>query len=48
MDGKDIICQGVAGMGKTAVFVLSVLHQLEENPKPASCLVLCNTRELAQ
>lgn len=34
-------------MGKTAVFILSILHQIEENPKPVSALILCNTRELA-
>ena len=34
-------------MGKTAVFILAVLHQLEEEPLPASALILCNTRELA-
>jgi ATP-dependent RNA helicase UAP56/SUB2 len=34
-------------MGKTAVFVLTTLHQLEEAPKPLSVLVLCHTRELA-
>ncbi len=34
-------------MGKTAVFILSCLHQLDENPKPVSVLILCNTRELA-
>ena len=34
-------------MGKTAVFVLSVLQQLLENPKPISALVICHTRELA-
>jgi ATP-dependent RNA helicase UAP56/SUB2 len=34
-------------MGKTAVFVISILQQLEENPKPNSALILCNTRELA-
>lgn len=34
-------------MGKTAVFVLCTLHQLEENPKPLSVLVMCHTRELA-
>lgn len=48
--GRDIICQAVAGMGKTAVFVLAILHQLDgsdEQLKPASALVLCNTRELA-
>ena len=35
-------------MGKTAVFVFSILHQIDsEDPKPASALILCNTRELA-
>lgn len=47
MQGRDVVCQAVSGMGKTAVFILSVLHQLEENPKPSSALVMCNTRELA-
>lgn len=45
--GRDIICQAVSGMGKTAVFVISILQQLDENPKPNSALILCNTRELA-
>mmetsp|Transcript_65820 Transcript_65820/g.184016 ORF Transcript_65820/g.184016 Transcript_65820/m.184016 type:complete len:427 (-) Transcript_65820:274-1554(-) len=46
--GGDIICQAKSGMGKTAVFVLATLHQLnvEEGDK-VSCLVLCHTRELA-
>lgn len=34
-------------MGKTAVFVLTTLQQLEEDPKPVSVLVMCHTRELA-
>ena len=45
--GSDIICQAKSGMGKTAVFVLSVLHQLSGPPKPVSVLVLAHTRELA-
>lgn len=45
--GTDVICQAKSGMGKTAVFVLSVLQQLDLNPSPASALVLCYTRELA-
>lgn len=45
--GRDVICQAVSGMGKTAVFVISILQQLNEDPKPNSALVLCNTRELA-
>jgi ATP-dependent RNA helicase UAP56/SUB2 len=45
--GKDLICQANSGMGKTAVFVLSVLHQLDLEGSPFQCLVLCHTRELA-
>lgn len=45
--GTDVICQAKSGMGKTAVFVLTVLHQLESAPGQVSCLVLCHTRELA-
>jgi ATP-dependent RNA helicase UAP56/SUB2 len=47
MAGRDVICQAVAGMGKTAVFILSILHQIENNPKPVTALILCNVRELA-
>jgi len=47
--GNDILCQAKSGMGKTAVFVLSVLHLLEpeEKPRHIRCLVLCHARELA-
>ena len=47
MIGVDILCQAKSGMGKTAVFVLTILNQLPENPKPCSALVLCHNRELA-
>eukprot|EP01094_Clydonella_sp_ATCC50884_P010632 TRINITY_DN2038_c0_g3_i2.p1 TRINITY_DN2038_c0_g3~~TRINITY_DN2038_c0_g3_i2.p1 ORF type:complete len:443 (-),score=216.29 TRINITY_DN2038_c0_g3_i2:263-1543(-) len=47
--GVDVLCQAKSGMGKTAVFVLSVLQQLDaaEKEKEVSTLVLCHTRELA-
>eukprot|EP01133_Synstelium_polycarpum_P013743 gene13743-16210_t len=45
--GHDIICQAKSGMGKTAVFVLSVLQQIEANPTGVAALILCHTRELA-
>lgn len=45
--GNDIICQAKSGMGKTAVFVLSTLQQLEPVEGEAHILVLCHTRELA-
>ncbi len=47
MMGVDILCQAKSGMGKTAVFVLTILHQLPENPKPVSAIILCHNRELA-
>ena len=54
----DIICQAKSGMGKTAVFVLATLHQLnistgddangDDKPKSnVQVLVMCHTRELA-
>ena len=47
MMGVDILCQAKSGMGKTAVFVLTTLQQLPENPKPISAIILCHNRELA-
>ena len=43
----DIICQAKSGMGKTAVFVLATLQQLEQVDGQVSVLVMCHTRELA-
>merc|ERR1719247_3842131 len=45
--GTDILCQAKSGMGKTAVFVLSSLQQLEASEKAVKVLVICHTRELA-
>jgi ATP-dependent RNA helicase UAP56/SUB2 len=49
--GTDVLCQAKSGMGKTAVFVLATLQQLDVKPdeKPAgpSVVVMCHTRELA-
>lgn len=45
--GSDVICQAKSGMGKTAVFVLSVLQQIDQAQNKTCCLVLCHTRELA-
>lgn len=47
MLGSDILCQAKSGLGKTAVFVLTTLHQVEPVPGEASILVMCHTRELA-
>jgi len=45
--GEDVICQAKSGMGKTAVFVLAVLQQLEPKEGEVQALVMCHTRELA-
>ncbi|KAF0302600.1 Spliceosome RNA helicase Ddx39b [Amphibalanus amphitrite] len=45
--GMDILCQAKSGMGKTAVFVLACLQQLEMVDDQVSVLVMCHTRELA-
>jgi superfamily II DNA/RNA helicase len=43
----DVICQAKSGMGKTAVFVLTVLQQLEPEEGKVGAIILCHTRELA-
>lgn len=45
--GMDILCQAKSGMGKTAVFVLATLQQLEPFENHVYGLVMCHTRELA-
>jgi len=45
--GMDILGQAKSGMGKTAVFVLATLQQLDPVEGQVSCLVMCHTRELA-
>ncbi|XP_068623496.1 ATP-dependent RNA helicase WM6 [Battus philenor] len=45
--GMDILCQAKSGMGKTAVFVLATLQQIEPSENHVYVLVMCHTRELA-
>lgn len=47
--GQDVLCQAKSGMGKTAVFVISILQQLQvkDGDSDVQSLVLCHTRELA-
>lgn len=47
MLNTDVLCSAKSGHGKTAVFVLTTLHQLEPVPGECSVLVMCHTRELA-
>lgn len=43
----DVLCQAKSGLGKTAVFVLATLQQIEPVDGEVSVFVLCHTRELA-
>ncbi|PVU91497.1 hypothetical protein BB559_002437 [Furculomyces boomerangus] len=45
--GMDVLCQAKSGLGKTAVFVLTTLQQLEPVDGDVSVIVICHTRELA-
>jgi len=45
--GMDVLCQAKSGMGKTAVFVLATLQQVDPQPGEVAVIVLCHTRELA-
>jgi ATP-dependent RNA helicase UAP56/SUB2 len=50
--GMDVLCQAKSGMGKTAVFVLALLQQLEPQTDEngiakIGAVILCHTRELA-
>jgi len=45
--GTDVLCQAKSGMGKTAVFVLASLQQIDAKEAAVKTLVICHTRELA-
>jgi len=45
--GTDVLCQAKSGMGKTAVFVLASLQQIDAADKSVKVMVICHTRELA-
>merc|ERR1711916_369127 len=45
--GTDVICQAKSGMGKTAVFVIASLQQLEPVDGECHVVVVCHARELA-
>ncbi len=48
LEGKDLLAQAATGSGKTAAFLLPILHQLLERPRGTTrALVLAPTRELA-
>ncbi len=46
--GRDVLASAVTGSGKTAAFLLPILHQLIERPRGTTrALVITPTRELA-
>jgi ATP-dependent RNA helicase RhlE len=48
MEGRDILASAMTGSGKTAAFVLPILHSLTGQPRGATrALILTPTRELA-
>ena len=47
MEGKDLIGNAQTGTGKTAAFVVPMIHRFADNPGHTRALVLVPTRELA-
>lgn len=47
MEGKDIVGLANTGTGKTAAFVLPIIHKLMTNKKRNAVLIIAPTRELA-
>ena len=48
MDGRDVLACAQTGSGKTAAFLLPILHRLLDKPRGRTrALVLAPTRELA-
>jgi ATP-dependent helicase YprA (DUF1998 family) len=48
LEGRDLLANAVTGSGKTAAFLLPILHQLVDRPRGTTrALVLAPTRELA-
>src|SRR6476646_9599571 len=46
--GRDVIATAQTGTGKTAAFLLPLLHRLLGKTHGSPCLILSPTRELAQ
>jgi superfamily II DNA/RNA helicase len=47
IDGKDIVIQSHSGTGKTATFIIGLLQRIDPTINQTQCLIICNTRELA-
>lgn len=48
MEGRDIVGLANTGTGKTAAFLLPLIHKITLNPQTESALIVAPTRELAQ
>jgi translation initiation factor 4A len=47
IDGHDIVIQSHSGTGKTATFIIGLLQRIDENINKPQCIIISNTRELA-
>jgi translation initiation factor 4A len=46
-DGNDVVIQSHSGTGKTATFIIGLLSRIDIENKNTQCIIICNTRELA-
>ena len=47
ISGRDIIAQSQSGTGKTATFLIGILHKIDPSVKKLQSIILAPTRELA-
>ena len=47
IDGKDVVIQSHSGSGKTATFIIGLLQRMDPLLKEPQCIIISNTRELA-
>jgi ATP-dependent RNA helicase DDX56/DBP9 len=47
LEGKDVMMRSGTGTGKTAAFLLPIMHDILERKKGQTCLILAPTKELA-
>jgi len=47
INGNDIVIQSHSGTGKTATFVIGLLHRIDPSINKPQCIIVSNTRELA-
>jgi len=48
IEGRDVVAQSQSGTGKTTIFCVGVLNQIDTNKRDLQALVLSPTRELAE